>query len=214
MRRDELRFFNPWSDVATTRNRLPHWRQDGVVVFVTWRLADSIPKANLDRHHEEVTVWKSRHPEPWNEDTEREYHRLFSQKMDEWLDAGSGSCVLRSPANAQFVKDALLHFEGERTAMLSFVVMPNHVHGLFVLNADWRLEALIQSWKRYSAVRINRRENRTGNPLWQKDYFDRLVRDSRHFGNCVRYIRRNPEKARLRAGEFILWESELAREIE
>jgi len=36
----------------------------------------------------------------------------------------------------------------------------------------------------------------------------------KHFANCVRYIRRNPAKARLHNGEFILYESELARSIE
>jgi hypothetical protein len=34
-----------------------------------------------------------------------------------------------------------------------------------------------------------------------------------HFANCVRYIRRNPEKAKLGAAEFTHDESELAREL-
>jgi len=46
--------------------------------------------------------------------------------------------------------------------------------------------------------------------FWQRDYFDRLVRDEKHFANCVRYIRRNPEKAGLGKDEFILWESQTA----
>jgi REP element-mobilizing transposase RayT len=53
---------------------------------------------------------------------------------------------------------------------------------------------------------------RTGN-LWQRDYFDRLIRDEKHFANCVRYIRRNPEKASLGKDEFILWESQTALAI-
>ena len=50
--------------------------------------------------------------------------------------------------------------------------------------------------------------------LWQRDYFDRLVRDQKHLANCVRYIRRNPKRAGLRNGEYILYESEFARSIE
>ena len=50
--------------------------------------------------------------------------------------------------------------------------------------------------------------------LWQRDYFDRLVRDEAHFANCVRYIRRNPEKARLGEAEYLLYESELASTID
>jgi putative transposase len=41
-----------------------------------------------------------------------------------------------------------------------------------------------------------------------------LVRDEAHLANCVRYIRRNPEKARLGEAEYLLYESELAKEIE
>ena len=44
--------------------------------------------------------------------------------------------------------------------------------------------------------------------FWQKDYFDRLIRDSTHFWNCARYIQRNPAKANLREGEYSLFISD------
>ena len=91
--------------------------------------------------------------------------------------------------------------------------MPNHVHTLFVQNTAWPLEKIILSWKGFTARRINALLGRSGN-FWQRDYFDRLIRDEKHFANCVRYIRRNPVKANLRDGEFILFESELSRSIE
>jgi hypothetical protein len=72
---------------------------------------------------------------------------------------------------------------------------------------------LLHSWKSFTAHAINKMRGTDG-ALWQKDYFDRLVRDASHFTNCVRYIRRNPAKAHLRAGEYLLCESELARSIE
>ena len=96
--------------------------------------------------------------------------------------------------------------------MISFVVMPNHVHSLFVQEPSWPLEKLTYTWKRFTSGQINARVGRLG-PVWQKDYFDRLVRDEKHFANCVRYIRRNPEKARLRKGHYILYENEIARRI-
>ena len=91
--------------------------------------------------------------------------------------------------------------------------MPNHVHVIFVQGADYPLEKLIASWKRFTAERVNGLLGRSGS-LWQRDYFDRLVRDGRHFANCVCYIRRNPQKAWLTQGEYILYESQLAREID
>ena len=96
---------------------------------------------------------------------------------------------------------------------MSAVVMPNHVHALFVQNANWPLEKLLRSWKSFSSRKINSLLGRDAS-LWQRDYFDRLVRDQKHFANCVRYIRRNPAKARLKSGEYILYESEVARSIE
>jgi putative transposase len=111
------------------------------------------------------------------------------------------------------VDEALRYFDGARLALISSIVMPNHVHALFVQNADWPLEKLVRSWKSFSSRQINSVLGQNGG-LWQRDYFDRLVRDGKHFANCVRYIRRNPQKARLSDGEYVLYESGLARTIE
>jgi putative transposase len=209
---DQLRFFNPYADIRHTENRLPHWQQEGAVYFVTFRLADAVPSNLLTQWAGEREAWLKVHPEPWNKEIEREYHERFSGAIERWLDAGHGSCLLRRRKCTEIVEETLRHFEGERVIMISSVVMPNHVHALFVQNPAWPLEKLIQSWKRFTAREINKLVERSGS-LWQRDYFDRLVRDEKHFVNCVRYIRRNPEKAGISEGEFILWESEIARGI-
>ncbi len=132
--------------------------------------------------------------------------------MEEWIDAGHGSFVLRHRNCGQEIAEALRHFDGTRVDIISFVVMPNHVHVLFAPAPDWPLDKLVHSWKRQSAVRINRLIGSSG-LLWQRDYFDRLVRNEKHFARCVRYVRRNPEKARVSAVEYILYESDAARNI-
>ena len=206
---NELRFFNPYAEIRHSGSRLPHWQQQGAVYFVTFRLADSIPLWLRDQWENEREAWLKIHPEPWTNETEREYHQRFSGAIERWLDAGHGACVLRRPDCAQIVADTLRHFEGERVVMISLVIMPNHVHALFIQNPEWPLEKLTQSWKRFAARQINKLLERSGN-FWQRDYFDRLVRDEKHFTNCVRYVRRNPEKASLGKDEFILWESQTA----
>jgi putative transposase len=208
----ELRFFNPYAEIRHTGSRLPHWQQQGAVYFLTFRLADSIPSRLRGQWENEREAWLKVHPEPRTSETEREYHQRFSSAIERWLDAGHGACLLRRRDCAQVVADTLRHFEGERVVMISLVIMPNHVHALFVQNPEWSLEKLTQSWKRFAARQINKLLDRTGN-FWQRDYFDRLVRDEKHFANCVRYIRRNPEKARLPLNEFILWESQAVRDI-
>lgn len=212
VQRETLPFFNPYGAIRTTRNRLPHWQQAGAVYFVTFRLADAVPAQLLDERTNEREIWLRLHPEPWTGAVEREYHQRFSQAREDHLDAGHGSCALREPACSRIVGDALIHFDGARCSQIAWVVMPNHAHALFVLNPATALEALLHSWKRFSARQINIHLGRAGS-LWQRDYFDRLVRDDAHLANCVRYIRRNPQKARLNPDDFLHYESALAQEI-
>ena len=210
---NQLQFFNPYAEIRHTEDRLPHWQQQGAVYFTTFRLADSVPDNLLNEWESERAIWLQFHPAPWSTDVEQEYHKRFSGAMERWLDAGHGACILRRADCAQIVFETLQYFDGKRLALISSAVMPNHVHAIFVQGADYPLEKLMASWKRFTARKINALLHRCGS-LWQRDYFDRLVRDDRHFRNCVRYIRRNPQKARLADGEYILYESQLARDVD
>jgi putative transposase len=207
-----MKLFDPHDHIRVTKNRLPHWQQNGAVYFITFRLGDALPRNLLERWKEERNAWLKWHPLPWSADMEREYHRRFSRRIEEWLDAHHGSCILRRHRCAQEIAAAFHHFDGTRINIVSFVVMPNHVHALFAPMHEWPLEKIVHSWKRQSAVRINRLTDST-RALWQRDYFDRLVRNEQHFARCVRYIRSNSEKARLRPGEYILYESDIARAV-
>ena len=64
----------------------------------------------------------------------------------------------------------------------------------------------MKSWKGFTGQIINRREGRTG-PVWQSEYWDRLIRTPEHFAKCAEYIAANPVKAGLRPGQYILRES-------
>ncbi len=195
-----------------TRNHLPHWEQVGRSYFITFRLADAVPAHLLRRWQEEREIWLSFHPEPRSAEDEQEYHRRFSSRMDRWLDAGHGSCVLREERARKIVVEALRYFEGERHHTFSSVVMPNHVHACVMLHPECVLEKVVSAWKRRSARLINDLRGTRG-AVWQADYFDRIIRDGGHFDSVVRYIRNNPAKAKLRDGEFALYESEDARRV-
>jgi hypothetical protein len=49
----KLRFLNEFADVEKSRNRLPHWSQEGVATFITFCQADSIPAKLLAVWHRE-----------------------------------------------------------------------------------------------------------------------------------------------------------------
>lgn len=182
---------DPCSEIDVTKNRLPHWQQGKTWVFVIWRLGDFLPKTKLTEWKGEREIWLKFHPEPRDERTAAEYHDRFPRQINDWLDLGSGSCVLKDSASAKIVADALRHFDGERYALASFVVMPNHVHVLFCPLGDHALATILKSWKGFMAREINKRMGKTGRP-WQDEYWDRLIRNEEHFIKVMEYIRENP----------------------
>ncbi|RYD31982.1 MAG: hypothetical protein EOP87_13680 [Verrucomicrobiaceae bacterium] len=202
-----LKFLNQFAEIQKTRDHLPHWQQDNATYFLTFRLADSIPAALLHEWKEEKDQWLIDRPKPWSSETETEYHKLFSSRIDHHLDQGSGSCLLAKPENSETVANAFAHFDRVRYLLHTWVIMPNHVHVLLSLDRNLDLGETVASWKRFTATRINRNEGKSG-PVWQQDYFDRIVRDWDHFMNIARYIRRNPAKARITQGEFVVYEAE------
>jgi REP element-mobilizing transposase RayT len=201
-------FLNPYAPIRQHRHRLPHWQQGSVYYFVTWRLADSLPREKLARWREGRELWLDKNPPPWDSRTQMEYDEKFSQTIDDWLDAGEGSCILTDPTFARCIADALLHSNDERYALDCFIVMPNHVHVLFRLIEPYRLETVVKSWKGFTAREINRHLQRHGS-LWQEDYWDRMIRDESHFLKCRDYIHENPSKAHLAANKFVLFVREL-----
>jgi putative transposase len=199
-----MKFYDPSGETREYRNNLPHWEQDAATYFITFRLGDSIPLEVVRELNNERKTWLQFNPQPWSEKTEREFHQRFSAKIDEWMDRGHGECLLRRADLRAGVLDALLRGHKQSYLMRIFVIMPNHVHLLVSLD-DVPLSAAVKRWKGSSAAAINGLLGRSG-CLWQKDYFDRLIRGPVHFGNVVRYIQRNPSKAQLHEGEFTLWE--------
>ena len=194
------------SETEVTERHLPHWKQDAKTYFITWRLADSLPRKKLDQLAEERDGWLAENPKPWTDEQESEYYQRFSDQIDEWLDAGEGSCILRDPENAAIVGDALRHFDGERYTLHAAVVMPNHVHVLVELAEGEDLSKVLHSWKSFTAKKLNEKTKETGQ-VWQEEYFDRLIRNQDHFNATRRYIGANPSRAGLAEGDYWLFEA-------
>jgi type I restriction enzyme R subunit len=196
-------FLNLSGEIERHERNLPHWDQSGVWQFVTWRLADSLPQSKLNEWKSERQTWRARHPEPWDATTEEEYHGRFTSRIDKWLDAGYGACVLRDPVCASIVAEAMHHFDGERYQLGAFVVMPNHVHVLFRPAPERDLKEILHSWKSYTSKIINKQLRRTG-ILWQDEYWDQTIRNQDHWLGRRAYIENNPEMASLKPSEYIL----------
>jgi len=201
---DRAPFFDPLAETDISTHKLPHWNQADCFCFVTWRLEDAMPKEKLDEWRLEREAWLVHHPKPWSEEILREYHTLFSHRLDEWLDAGHGSCVLKDPHVRKIVAAALAHFDAQRYELAGYVIMPNHVHVLLRLNAGYALADILHSWKSFTAKAVQKALHRTGS-LWQPEYWDRLIRNEPHLLACLAYIRDNPVKFHLADDSFTLW---------
>jgi putative transposase len=211
-----LQTFDPKAEYAVVERRLPHWSQAGVMCFLTWRTIDSIPENVLRRWHAERDEWLRKHridPQSphWRQGFEQldrslraDFARTFSTHWHEHLDSCHGACVLRESDMAKIVTDSLHYGDGKAYDLEAFVVMPNHVHILAAFLDEQGMLDQCESWKHFTSVRINRVIGKRGR-FWQQDGFDHLVRSMEHVEAFRRYIELNPQKAKLKAGEYALF---------
>lgn len=131
------------------------------------------------------------------------------RKVEGWLDQGMGSCLLHGTRDSGAVIDAMHEGDGQSHELGAHVVMPNHVHAIVrPLSDDIPLEEILRRWKGKSAVTINREHGRSG-VLWQRESFDRIIRDEEHLWRVLQYIGRNPSRANLANSATRLWVSPL-----
>jgi len=187
-----VEFFDYANPIRTYQGNLPHWHQQGVSYFVTFRLADSIPQEKLDRWRFERENWFSHHAEPYSPEEQREFYFLFSERVQQYLDAEHGACVLRRRDASRIVTGTMRFFDGKRYNLDESIVMPNHVHVLLVPTNGHCLEEILHSWKSYTAHEINKLLGRDGQ-LWQHESYDHLVRSEKQLHALRRYIRNNPK---------------------
>ncbi len=95
----------------------------------------------------------------------------------------------------------------------AFVVMPNHIHGVVVLDGEMRpvgeglrpspttatplskrhgLTEIVRALKAFSAQRINKLRDTPGAPVWQRSFHDHIIRDERELNMIRSYIWDNP----------------------
>jgi len=90
-----------------------------------------------------------------------------------------------------------------------FVIMPNHIHGVITILADdhivgaglnpaptekpYKLSEIIRGFKTFSARKINEIKNTKGNPVWQRNYYEHIIRNQQSYDEIYAYILSNPQ---------------------
>jgi putative transposase len=178
-----------------SRGYLPHYDDGAALQAITYRLWDALPADVVAKLEEQAL-----------DDAKRRV------ALERYLDAGHGSCALLRHGNAKIVVDGWRHFEEERYRLHAWVVMPNHVHVLLGPLVGHTIPEIMQAQKSFTAkailagsagLRPAMQKNAGGTPalpgrhVWQPDYYDRFIRNERHYAAAVDYIHQNPVKAGL-----------------
>ncbi|MBR4506798.1 MAG: NUDIX domain-containing protein [Bacteroidales bacterium] len=172
------------------RKYLPHIEKRKLQ-FITYRLFDSLPKEVIDTCKLLTHNWeKNGYEDP--------RAKNMMSLIDRYEDASYGSCFLRNPRVASIVKENLLFHDGKLYNLHHWCIIPNHVHVLIEVLGDNSLSEILHSWRSYTAQRANELLGRSGQ-FWMHEYFDRYIRDQRHYETTVEYILNNPVKSGLAA---------------
>jgi threonyl-tRNA synthetase/REP element-mobilizing transposase RayT len=100
------------------------------------------------------------------------------------------------------LKSLLFMHEQRRYELYAACVMPDHVHLLFepqIKEQDkegkpifWSLTEILHSIKSFTAHEINEAQQTKGNPVWEKESFDRMIRGESDMEEKFHYICKNP----------------------
>ena len=101
--------------------------------------------------------------------------------------------------------DLTTHYAGISNDI--FVVMPNHVHGVILIHDEigregykpsptkpHHLSEIVRAFKTYSAKGINGIRKSPGVSVWQRSFYEHVIRDEKEYHEIGEYIINNPAK--------------------
>jgi len=195
------------------RRNLPHIQPEGATLFITFRLANSLPKEVIERlQAEKEEAEKKINQISDKGEREKQFflaHRRFFGKWDDALDSlAHGEKYLSNPQISDLVAESLLYRDGKVYHLEAFSIMPNHAHLVCAPLEESEgkyhsLSKIMHSLKRYTAYEANQILGRSG-AFWQHENYDHYARDSSELERIIKYVINNPVKAGL-TDEWSKW---------
>jgi REP element-mobilizing transposase RayT len=195
------------AEVTSYHRNLPHYHPIGYPLFITFRLAGSLPLEILTelkaQREFELKACKNHRADERHKIEERHFGRY-----DNWLDqCDYGPRWLQVDNIAQIVSKEMHHLNGDRYQLLAYCIMPNHVHLLIESlvreraphqgkSAKYPVTDTLRLLKGRTAHDCNLELKRNGS-FWQHESYDHVVRDEKELDRIIRYILNNPVKAAL-----------------
>lgn len=175
---------NNWTEVQSPSKckflNLPHIDMIGYYQFVTFRTYDSIDDFLKRLSNEDISTNKKQY------------------KIDNYLDNSFNGCYLNDNI-VGYLKDFFINKHKDIYKLIAFCIMPNHIHLLFKQNIE--LDKIMKTLKGSSSNAINKLLGKKGK-FWESGYYDKAIRDEKHFMITYEYIKNNPIKAGLDKDRF------------
>ena len=196
-------FLDKSRTIRISGNKLPHWFQNDKLQFVTFRLADSLPKKIIDetKIRRREIIQQLQQPDSNHTQLSKQL-MLLQDRLDRILDQGIGNTLLRDKQVRELVEKCITTVFEDKAYIIAYVIMPNHVHMLFATLNDIDHRELISRLKGSSSYHINRALNRKGT-VWQRESYDRIIRNETHMNKVINYIMKNPRN--LPSTDYTLW---------
>lgn len=187
------------------RRNLPHIQPPGVTLFVTFRLAGSLPRGLVQQWNKE-SQWLAhlaRTNPKYYEGNKHDFERAWFAKFESVLDGATcGPLWLRDERIAAVVADSLRYRDGKVYRPDAFSIMANHVHVVFKPSPRTRadkldyypLASIMQSLKGFTAFESNRLLSRE-REFWAHESFDHYSRNAKERQRILAYVLNNPVKA-------------------
>ena len=192
-------FYNKDEETHITTGDVPHWSQRQKIYAVTFRLKDALPQHVVQAYLKECeTTIKSD-----STDALQKRKIMLHKKMLEYMDAGHGECILKKRETREIIEKEFEYISHDMALVHAYVIMPNHVHAIIETLNDTTIQNVMYAIKRNTAININKATGRSGISVWQREYFDRLIRSYAHYEHAMNYITANP--LHCQEGEFTLW---------
>jgi putative transposase len=104
---------------------------------------------------------------------------------------------------AKTIQEEMEFRRAKEIKLFCYCIMPDHLHLLFSFDGEYqkRVQDWVSAFKRFTAKRIF--ELYEIRPLWQKNFYDRVVRKEESLPDIANYIVHNP----VRKGIASNWES-------
>ena len=122
-----------------------------------------------------------------------EIEKIKQYKMDRYLDQSINGALLYGDIVGK-IRDYYLGYDKNVFEIEALSIMPNHIHILLKQNDN--MSNVMRVLKGGAGHIVNKILERKG-VVWSRDYYDKTIRDEKHFFKTYEYIKYNAEKAGL-----------------